>query len=164
MKRKVSGWCQLLWLFPCLLGAQSPIRVTLDSVVQRDILLPFAHSTTEHVVCLYGSTEPTHIRLTEALVPEQHPNTVGSPNSENHQGTSAVIEPCASAIAIWHNHPSSLDSAKGYLYYSMTDQHTFLYENQAIVAFVGVSDGSWCMWTRGQLRSVWDAHLVTAPP
>lgn len=166
MKRKVPGWCQLLplsWLFPCLLGAQAPIVVTLDSTLQVNVLLPFARSTTEHVVCLYGSTEPTHIRLTKALVPEQHPITAGSQNNENRQGVSAAVEPCASAIGIWHNHPSPPDSARGYLYFTTTDQHTFLYEHQAMVAFVGVSDGAWCMWTRAQVRNAWNDHLVPAP-
>lgn len=132
-------------------------------VVKADSLLfeqlqPYARDTIEHVVCLYGRVSRDTAYLSSFLVPNQRP--LGT------HGASADTEDCRAAFAIWHDHAVPLDSAKqklSYLYFTLTDTHSFLASSNAPYAIVAV-DGVWCVWTRQQVEVAWARNIIMLPP
>lgn len=149
----------LLGLFPCLGRAQ----VQLDSFA-RGVMDSFTADSTEHVVCFGGTVTDDAISLYNPYVPEQHPFVQSMPNGTTQPGTSVDMGICSRAIAIWHNHPVPRDSIPStYLFFTLTDQRTFLDETSALVAMVGVRDGSWCWWSRAQVVVASRDHRNIAP-
>lgn len=129
--------------------------VALDSNIasQLDAL---ARDSVEHVACLYGFTKPGVVALTDVVFPRQTP--IGTHNA------SASIEDCFAALALWHNHPVPKDStAPDYLYYSFTDEHSFVSYSTAMIALVGVP-GVMCSWNRTQVQDGLGQHLLKLPP
>ena len=130
--------------------------VKVDSLLFEQ-LQPYAADTLEHIVCLYGSTHGDTIQLSSFYLPEQHPL--------GHHGAVGDADKCRAALAIWHDHAVPLDSAawkRDYLYFTLTDQHTFLTTSIAPIAIVGVS-GIWCLWTRAQVQEAWARNLTPLP-
>jgi hypothetical protein len=114
-----------------------------------------AADSLEHVYCLHGLDMPDTLLISVAI---PVPLTFSTP----HNAGSTVG--CL-GLAVWHNHPVPADSAPAaYLYFTMTDQHTFLTYEQAPLAIVGVRSGAWCTWTRSQVKKAWDLHLVPLRP
>lgn len=88
-----------------------------------------------------------HVTVSNTLVP-------GMQYSTSH---SASAESCGpSTLGHWHNHPLDVGkTATDMLYYSLTDQHTFVTSESAPFAFVGTANGHWCYWTRTQVKKGW---------
>jgi hypothetical protein len=114
-----------------------------------------AASPTEHVYCLFGTWTRDSLVATSALPQAESLST-------NHN---VVAQTGCLALAVWHNHPVPADSVPAsYLYFTTTDQHTFLTWEQAPIAIVGVRGGAWCAWTRLEIKRAWDLHLVPLRP
>lgn len=129
--------------------------VTVDSSVAK-ALDSLARDSIEHVACLYGHSAPDTFYLTAYGLPAQIP--IGTHNVVGHAGD------CWSALAHWHNHPVPKDSvAESYLYYSLTDEHTFTRTTNTPLAIVGVP-GAWCIWTRQQVLDGYLRNLTPLPP
>jgi hypothetical protein len=143
----------VLWALALPARAQT---VKVDSLLFEQ-LQPYAADTIEHIVCLYGSTHGDTVQLSSFYLPNQNPL--------GHHGATADADKCAAALAIWHDHAVPRDSAKqklDYLYFTLTDQHTFLTTTNAPIAIVGV-DGVWCLWTRQQVQAAWAKNLTPLP-
>lgn len=133
----------------------SPQVVTMDTHVQAR-LDSLAETPTEHVVCIYGVVDPDTVFL---LSLRQQAESLSAAQ------TVVAVEPCNTALAVWHNHPVPADSTPaGYLYFTKTDQATFLRYEQALLAFVGVRTRRWCMWTRRQVTEAWTRNLTPLWP
>ena len=136
---------------------------TRAQVVKADSLLfeqlqPYARDTIEHIVCLYGRTTQDTVFLSSFLVPKQ--TIIGT------HSASADPDYCRAAIAIWHDHAVPRDSAAyklRYLYFTLTDTHSFIISSNAPYAIVGV-DGEWCVWTRQQIQTAWARNIIVLPP
>lgn len=145
--RTLIAW--LLWAGACWGQLRGQMTVSVDTtVLQR--LDALAKDSVEHVACLYGSASPRGFFVVAYELPSQEP--IGTHN--------VAAADCPTALAHWHHHPVPADSSRErYLYYSMTDQHSFLTTSNAPIAFIGVP-GKWCMWTRLQVKEGWDTHQV----
>ena len=145
------AWSLLTLCYACELGAQ---EVIMDSSVAA-VLDSLARDSVEHVVCLYGATKPGTVALLAYTMPRQQP--IGTHN------VSAAVEDCLAAIGHFHNHPIPKDStAASYLYYSLTDEHSFIKSSQALIALVGVP-GMVCGWTRQQVQEGLAMNLTPLP-
>ena len=130
--------------------------VKVDSLLFEQ-LQPYAADTIEHIACLYGSVHGDTVQLSSYYLPNQAP--IG------RHGASADTDGCRAALAIWHDHAVPLDSAKqklDYLYFTLTDQHTFITTTNAPIAIVAVA-GVWCLWTRQQVQAAWARNLTPLP-
>lgn len=147
----------LLWLV-CWIGSCGEIRaqaVKIDSSIAH-ALDALAHDSVEHAACIYGRTVPDTFFLLSYTLPKQTP--VGT------HGLSADDNDCWSALAHWHSHPVPRDSApENYLYYSLTDEHTFAKTTNVPLAIVSVP-GARCLWTRRQVVRGYDMNLTPLPP
>lgn len=128
--------------------------VVVDSAVAIP-LQRLAQDSVEHVACIYGRAVPDTFYLTSFTLPIQKP--LGTHN------VAADTNDCWSALAHWHNHPVPKDSvAASYLYYSLTDEHTFTKTENAPLAVVAVP-GVWCIWTHRQVQEGYDMNLTPLP-
>ncbi len=145
----------VLGVLVALARPASAQAVSVDSQVVQ-ALDALAHDSVEHIACLYGRTAPDTFFLTTVGFPAQKP--IGTHNVVGDTGD------CWSALAHWHNHPVPRDSvAESYLYYSLTDEHTFTRTTNTPLAIVGVP-GAWCIWTRRQVLQGYIANLTPLPP
>jgi hypothetical protein len=130
-------------------------NIVLDSSVSV-ALEPLAEDSIEHVACLYGVAAPGQIELVVASLPKQAPT--GTHNVSADSGS------CMSALVIWHNHAVPKDSvAESYLYFSLQDEHTFVYSTDAPLAAVGVPHKT-CFWDRQQVQAGWAENRTPLRP
>lgn len=152
---RLGRWLFLwaLWAGSCEgLPGQS---VAIDSTLAR-ALDQLSRDSVEHVACIYGRTAPDTFFLAFYTLPKQTP--IGTHNVASDE------DACWAALAHFHNHPVPKDSvAESYLYYSLTDEHTFTKTINAPLAIVGVP-GAWCIWTRRQVVQGYAMNLTPLPP
>jgi hypothetical protein len=143
-----------LWLITTCGGAFGQ-NVFVDAAT-ASALNELAKDSVEHVACLYGFTRPDSVFVISYALPRQAP--IGT-----HNVTDAADD-CAAALVHWHSHTVPKDSvAPAYLYYSLTDEHSFINTTQAMLAAVGVP-GGWCIWTRLQVLEGYHRNLTPLPP
>jgi hypothetical protein len=151
VSRTLVAW--LFWFGSCT-SQVKPQAISMTDTVSAQLTSASA-APTEHVYCLYGTTVPGNFWISQAV--EQLATF-----SDGHNVAAPTGCP---ALAVWHNHPVPADSEpRTYLYFTMTDQHTFLTEEEAPLAFVGVRGGMWCGWSRHQVKQAWDLHVVVLGP
>jgi len=123
----------------------------------RDSLSKFSSDSIEHLVCLDGRAIGDTVYFDAMRIPEQQASAHGVTVQGTHTG-------CGSALAVWHNHPKQAgETAEMGLYFSSSDQNTFLRYEEALFAIVGV-DGAMCLWTRRQVHAGWLLNLTPLPP
>jgi len=116
-----------------------------------------ASGTTEHVWCLTGMLASSGYHLTSGYELPSLPTTVAG------QPGVVASDTCGPVLAVWHNHPIAAgESARDVLYFTKTDQHTFIWYELAPIAIVGAGD-KWCYWTRDQVLQGWKDNLSPLP-
>lgn len=125
-----------------------------DSISAK--LRTYAADSVEHLVCLDGHVTGDTVSIDAMREPTQIGSATGVRRQNDQQG-------CGVTLIVWHNHPTAAgDSAWSNLYFSLSDQNTFLRYEVALYAIVGVR-GAWCMWTRDEVHAGWLLHLVPLP-
>lgn len=126
-----------------------------DSTI-RSTLNTFGRDSIEHLVCLDGRAEGDTVFIEAMRIPEQEQSRTGVVR----RGKVG----CGASLIVWHNHPvGGVDETpESNLYFSSSDQNTFLRYEEALLAIVA-TPGYMCLWTRRQVHAGWALNLTPLP-